>query len=185
MNLKNLVFLRRFCVLRWGFARARRAKTKQLVMILVACQLLSACAEKTVGRSTSKPASTPETAPNASVRAKSNPGARVFITEPKNGATVSSPVTVKFGVEGISLEKAGEVKDNSGHHHIAIDAAELPPLDQPLPFSDTLIHFGQAQTEASVNLSPGSHTLQLIFAGGNHIQHDPPVVSEKITITVR
>jgi hypothetical protein len=58
-------------------------------------------------------------------------------------------------------------------------------MDQPLPFSDKILHFGQAQTEASVNLAPGPHTLQLVLAGGNHVPHDPPVVSEKITITVQ
>lgn len=117
-------------------------------------------------------------------RAKSSPGARVFIVEPANGATVTSPVTVKFGIEGILLEKAGELKDNSGHHHLLIDQASLPPVDQPLPFSDQILHFGQAQTEGGVNLAPGQHTLQLLLAGGNHIPHDPPVVSEKITISV-
>jgi hypothetical protein len=118
-------------------------------------------------------------------RAKSATGARVFIVEPQNGATVSSPVTVKFGIEGIALAPAGEVKDNSGHHHLLIDTDPLPPMDQPLPFSDKILHFGQAQTEAAVNLAPGTHTLQLVLAGGNHIPHDPPVVSEKITISVK
>lgn len=118
-------------------------------------------------------------------RAKAAPGGRVFIIEPQNGATASSPLTVKFGIDGIELAPAGEVKDNSGHHHLLIDMEALPPLDQPLPFSDKVLHFGQAQTEASVNLTPGTHTLQLVLAGGNHIPLDPPVVSEKITITVQ
>lgn len=152
--------------------------TKQLVVVLACFFFLGACGEK----KPAVPAS--ETAP-ALLRAKSNAGAKIFIIEPQNGATVTSPVTLKFGVEGIALEKAGPVLDNSGHHHILIDTSELPPMDQPLPFSDLLIHFGQAQTESSVNLGPGSHTLQLIFAGGNHIPHDPPVVSERITVTVR
>ena len=130
------------------------------------------------------PATQPKPAVNMT-RAKSAVGARVFIVEPQNGATVSSPLTVKFGIEGIELAPAGELKDNSGHHHLLIDMETLPPLDQPLPFSDKVLHFGQAQTEASVNLMPGTHTLQLVLAGGNHIPHDPPVVSEKITITVQ
>lgn len=121
----------------------------------------------------------------STVRAKSSAGAKIFIVEPANGATVTSPLTVKFGVEGIALEPAGAVKDGSGHHHLLIDTDPLPPMDQPLPFTDKILHFGQAQTETSVNLTPGTHTLQLIFAGGNHIPHDPPVVSEKITITVQ
>lgn len=129
------------------------------------------------------PAPQPQPAVNMTP-AKSSPGARVFVVEPQNGATVTSPVTVKFGMEGIELAPAGPVKDNSGHHHLLIDTEILPPMDQPLPFSDKVLHFGQAQTEASVNLTPGSHTLQLVLAGGNHIPHDPPVVSEKIKVVV-
>jgi hypothetical protein len=127
----------------------------------------------------SKVVETPKT-----VRALATPGTRVFIIEPAAGATVASPVTIKFGAEGIAIEPAGEIKNGSGHHHLLIDTPSLPPLDQPLPFSDTILHFGQAQTEASVNLAPGPHTLQLVLAGGNHIPHNPPVVSGKITITV-
>ena len=98
---------------------------------------------------------------------------------------MTSPLTVKFGAEGIAVEPAGEVKGDSGHHHLLIDVENLPSLDQPLPFSDTILHFGQAQTEASVNLAPGTHTLQLVLAAGNHVPHDPPVVSERITVTVK
>lgn len=130
------------------------------------------------------PAPQPKPAVNMT-RAKASPGARVFIIEPQNGQTASSPLTIKFGIEGIELAAAGEVKDNSGHHHLLVDMETLPPSDQPLPFSDKVLHFGQAQTEASLNLTPGSHTLQLILAGGNHIPHDPPVVSEKITVSVK
>lgn len=118
-------------------------------------------------------------------RVSSNPGARVFIVAPKNGETVTSPVTIRFGIEGIELAKAGEVKSNSGHHHLLVDMESLPPMDQPLPFNEHILHFGQAQTEASINLIPGGHTLQLILAAGNHIPHDPPVISEKIRVTVK
>ena len=126
----------------------------------------------------------PETAPSPS-RAKSSPGARVFFVAPRDGETVASPVTVKFGIEGIEVAPAGEVRDNSGHHHLLVDLAFPPPFDQPLPFSEHLLHFGQGQTETSLNLSPGTHTLQLLLAGGNHIPHDQPVFSEKIQITVK
>ncbi|HSA58659.1 MAG TPA: DUF4399 domain-containing protein [bacterium] len=119
-------------------------------------------------------------------RAKSSPGARVFIVEPANGAAVTSPITVKFGAEGIELAKAADgIKDNSGHHHLLVDLGQLPPMDQPLPSNEHILHFGQAQTETSINLPPGQHTLQLLLAGGNHVPNDPPVISEKITITVQ
>lgn len=156
-------------------------KRKQLILVAAGILLVSSACDGKRESPTSPPSET-ATAPQ---RAKSAPGARVFIIEPQNGATVSSPVTIKFGAEGIALEKAGTVVDNSGHHHLLVDTPEVPAFDQPLPFSDRLIHFGQAQTEASLNLTPGTHTLQLIFAGGNHIPHDPPVVSERIAVTVR
>ncbi len=144
------------------------------------------------GTAPSIPAAAPTTLPAETtpttlpMRATSHLGARVFIVEPLNGADVtSSPVTVKFGADAIAVEPAGSVKDNSGHHHLLVDVDALPAMDQPLPFSDHVLHFGQAQKEAVVNLTPGKHTLQLVLAGGNHIPHNPPVVSEKITITVK
>lgn len=118
-------------------------------------------------------------------RARSHPGAKVFFVAPQNGEIVASPVRVQFGIEGIELAPAGEVKENSGHHHLLIDTDPLPPMDQPLPSSDKIIHFGKGQTETSVDLPPGEHTLQLVLAAGNHIPHDPPVTSEKIIITVK
>jgi hypothetical protein len=137
----------------------------------------------------SPPTTQPSILPSETIpilpRANSHMGARIFIVEPVNGAEVTSPVTVKFGADAIAIEPAGEVKDNSGHYHLLIDTEELPAMDQPLPFSDRLLHFGQAQKEAVVNLAPGKHTLQLVLAGGNHVPHNPPVVSEKITITVK
>lgn len=118
-------------------------------------------------------------------KAKSFAGARVFIIEPADSQTVTNPVTVKFGIEGADLAPAGPVKDNSGHHHLLIDLETLPPMDEPLPFNEHVMHFGQAQKEATITLSPGSHTLQLILAGGNHVPLDPPVVSEKVRINVK
>lgn len=110
--------------------------------------------------------------------------AMVFILEPGNGATVTSPVTVRFGISGMSISPAGQNIENSGHHHLLIDLNEIPALDQPLPGSNQLIHFGGGQTETSIELSPGSHTLQLLLGNYLHIPHNPPVISKKITITV-
>ncbi len=126
----------------------------------------------------------PETS-TAIPRASSSKGAKVFIIEPKNGATVTNPVTVKFGITGMSLDPAGELKDNSGHHHLLIDTDKLPPLDKPLPSTDKVIHFGKAQTETTLTLTPGVHTLQLLLAGGNHVPNNPPVISKKIKIIVK
>jgi len=117
-------------------------------------------------------------------RTPSPPGAKVFIIEPKDGATVSSPVTIKFGVEGMEIAPAGSDKANSGHHHLLIDAS-LPDLNEAIPKDETHIHYGKGQTEASVELKPGKHTLQLLLGDKNHIPHDPPVKSDVVTITVK
>ncbi len=115
---------------------------------------------------------------------KSPENARVFIIQPIHGATVASPVTIKFGIENMTLRKAGENEENSGHHHLLIDLEELPNLQKPLPVNKQLIHFGDAQTETTIDLSPGQHSLQLLFGNYLHIAHDKPVLSNKITITV-
>jgi len=115
---------------------------------------------------------------------KSAPGADVFIMEPGDGSTVSSPLTVKFGITNMTLAKAGDNVDLSGHHHLLIDVDELPSMTAPLPASEKIIHFGGAQTETTVELTPGQHTLQLILGNYLHIPHDTPVMSKKITITV-
>lgn len=112
-------------------------------------------------------------------------GANLYIISPADGEVVSSPVTVRFGLEGMGVAPAGVEKAKTGHHHLLIDVAEIPSLDQPLPKDDRHRHFGGGQTEASVELSPGEHTLQLLLGDHNHVPHNPPVMSEKITITVK
>lgn len=110
--------------------------------------------------------------------------AAVYIISPKDGAVVTSPVTVRFGLSGMGIAPVGVVMAGTGHHHLLIDA-ELPPLDQPVPADERHLHFGKGQTEASVTLAPGRHRLQLLLADHLHIPHDPSVASEPITITVR
>jgi len=112
-------------------------------------------------------------------------GAKVYFISPADGETVSSPVTVRFGLSGMGVAPAGTAKDHTGHHHLLIDVEEVPPLDKPVPNDDNHMHFGGGQTEASVELSPGMHTLQLLLGDMGHLPHDPPVISEKITIEVQ
>ncbi|MBL7685257.1 MAG: DUF4399 domain-containing protein [Deltaproteobacteria bacterium] len=119
------------------------------------------------------------------LRAKSSKGAKVFFVNLKDGQELSNPIKIQMGSEGIAIEPAGEVKDNSGHHHLLVDLEKIPALDQSLPMNDQILHFGKAQTEAEIQLSPGKHTLQLLLAGGNHVPHDPVVKSKKITIVVK
>ena len=121
----------------------------------------------------------------AAPRSKAPHGAKVFIVSPKNGATVGQDVTVKFGVKGIALKPAGDATANSGHHHLLIDQKELPAVDAPIPNDATHKHYGKAQTEDTIHLEPGAHTLQLDFGDAAHRQFDPPLVSKKITIHVK
>ena len=110
-------------------------------------------------------------------------GARVYFITPTDGETLTSPVTVRFGLEGMGVAPAGVEKSETGHHHLIIDA-ELPPMNLPVPKSEHYRHFGMGQTEVTLDLAPGPHTLQLLLGDHLHIPHDPPVVSERITITV-
>jgi len=121
----------------------------------------------------------------ASARTPSPMGANVYILAPQDGEVVSSPVTVKFGLQGMGVAPAGVAKDNTGHHHLLIDVDGPPALDAPLPADDHHKHFGGGQTQTTLELSPGVHTLQLIMGDSSHIPHDPPVISERITITVK
>jgi len=117
-------------------------------------------------------------------QAPSAPGAKVYIVSPKNGARVKSPVTVVFGIKGMQLGPAGTQAANTGHHHLLIDTALPADLTLPLPVTDNIKHFGKAQTQASIELTPGKHTLQLLFADYSHTPFKPNVASKKITITV-
>lgn len=119
----------------------------------------------------------------AQERTPSPEGAMVYIIAPEDGATVQSPVTVLFGASGIGIAPAGVEHDNTGHHHLIIDA-ELPAMDGPLPADDQHVHFGGGQTQTTIELEPGEHTLQLLLADHNHVPHEPPLSSEVVTITV-
>ena len=109
----------------------------------------------------------------------------VYIITPADGETVSGPLTIRFGLKGMGVAPAGVEKEKTGHHHLLIDVADVPPVDQPIPADDNHRHFGGGQTEATFELPPGPHTLQLLLADRNHIPHQPPVVSEKVTVTAQ
>jgi hypothetical protein len=120
----------------------------------------------------------------AQERTPSPAGAEVYIISPKNGATVKSPVVVQFGLKGMGIAPAGVKFENTGHHHLLIDSDVPADLSAPLPTTDQVKHFGKGQTETSLDLAPGKHTLLLLLGDQNHTPHNPPVVSKKITITV-
>ena len=112
-------------------------------------------------------------------------GASVYFISPSDGETLSSPVTVKFGLKGMGVAPAGIDKKHTGHHHILIDTDVLPDLTMPLPATDKIKHFGGGQTQTQLDLAPGTHTLQLVLGNHLHIPHQTPIKSNKITITIK
>ncbi len=110
--------------------------------------------------------------------------AKLYFISPKDGERIKGPVTVRFGLSNMGVAPAGIDQTNTGHHHLLIDLATLPALDQPLPATDQIKHFGGGQTETTLTLSPGKHTLQLLLGDKLHIPHQPAVLSDQITITV-
>jgi Domain of unknown function (DUF4399) len=121
-----------------------------------------------------------------SAQTPSPPGAKVYFINLKDGAEVTSPFLVQFGLSGMGIAPAGVEKPNTGHHHLIIDATLSPDeLKQPIPADDKHRHFGGGQTEATITLPPGKHTLQLVLGDWSHIPHVPPVMSDVITITVK
>jgi hypothetical protein len=113
-------------------------------------------------------------------------GAEVYFIAPHDGASVTGPVTVRFGLKGMGIAPAGVKFDNTGHHHLLVDTDfSTLNLDAPLPATDKILHFGKGQTETVLTLSPGKHTLEIVFADYLHKSFDPPLHSKKITITVK
>lgn len=121
----------------------------------------------------------------AAERSPAPAGAKVYFLAPADGAELTSPVTVRFGLSEMGVAPAGIAFADTGHHHLLINIDELPPMDAPIPADAQHVHFGKGQTETIVELPPGRHTLQLLLGDHTHRPHDPPVISERITITVR
>ncbi|MFW5832986.1 MAG: DUF4399 domain-containing protein [Pseudomonadota bacterium] len=112
-------------------------------------------------------------------------GARVYIVSPEIGATVSNPVTVIFGLEGMGVAPAGVEQERTGHHHLIIDVEPSEvDMSAPLPADDQHLHFGGGQTQMTRELPSGTHRVWLLLGDHNHIPHDPPIMSEIVTITV-
>jgi hypothetical protein len=117
--------------------------------------------------------------------ASAGDGASLYFITPQDGDVVSGEFTIQFGLRGMGVAPAGVEKDKTGHHHLLIDVETLPPMDAPLPSTDHVRHFGGGQTETSLSLPPGKHTLQLVLGNYAHIPHQSPVISKKITIKVK
>jgi len=153
--------------------------TARHAVLAVTAGLLAACGgEPEQAGEASAPAQPAELPRN-----EAPPGAAVFFITPGDGDTVSSPFPVKFGISGMTVAPAGDTTPRSGHHHLLIDT-QLENSDLPVPKDDQHRHFGGGQTETELELAPGTHTLQLVLGDANHIPHEPPVMSDVITVTV-
>lgn len=152
---------------------------------------LTACGQPPPAPAASSPTEAPSSTPPAASagdatapRNVSPVGAAVAILSPHDGDVVSSPVKVVFDLQGMILAPAGDPTPMSGHHHLLVDVP-APDLGQPIPKDDQHLHFGKAQTEVEITLTPGQHTLQLLLGDSNHIPQNPPLLSAPITITVK
>jgi hypothetical protein len=109
--------------------------------------------------------------------------ASVSFIEPADGAVVSSPFTVRFGVSGMEVKPAGDMTPGTGHHHLLINQDSIP-AGQSIPVDDTHLHFGKGQTDTSLTLPPGKYKLTMQFANGAHQSYGPEL-SKTIHITVK
>lgn len=110
--------------------------------------------------------------------------ARLYLLSPVDGEKVPTTFKVTFGLSGMGVAPAGVAREHTGHHHLLIDLDSLPALDKPLPSSKNIVHFGGGQTETWITLEPGEHSLQLMLGNHLHVPHTPPVLSQKIRVTV-
>ncbi len=151
------------------------------IMLLTLLVCLAGCSKPPAGPIGEKPAAATGTA--EITRTRSPPDARVFFITPADGATVSNPVRIEFGIEGMAVAAAGDNQPVSGHHHLLIDTG-LPDLGLPIPADAQHRHFGDGSTSTEITLEPGQHTLRMLLADFRHIPHQPPVASPVISITV-
>lgn len=167
-----------------------------LIMMLAALAGLPAVpapAQTPPATPSTPPAAAPEPAPAPAQPAAAEPAKRVkapadayvYIGWPNDGEVIhSTRFKVWFGTRNFGVAPAGVDFPNTGHHHLLIDTVP-PPMDEPIPNDRNHLHFGLGQTETIVELAPGTHTLQLLMGDANHVPHDPPLMSRKITVIVR
>jgi len=109
----------------------------------------------------------------------------LYFVWPQNGAVIKGGFWCRFGLRNMGVTHAGDSFPNSGHHHLLIDVSEPLNPKEPIPQDKSHLHFGAGQTEARIELPPGKHTLQLVLGDAEHYPFNPPVVSEKITVTIK
>jgi hypothetical protein len=157
--------------------------------VIFACAVLASCGQSPPttpsAPAAAPPAAAPPAAPASFTRKAAPADASVYIIEPTDGATVSNPVRVVFGLKGIGVAPAGADRADAGHHHLLIDTGMPADLGLPIANDDTHKHFGGGQTETTLTLAPGKHTLQLLLGDHVHVPFDPPIASAVVTIEVQ
>ncbi len=156
------------------------------LMTLVCCLAVTGCSQEASEPASEAPAAAaaPAPAPAPTLPRQTSPqGAMVYIISPEDGEEVQSPVKVVFGIKGAGIAPAGINLPSTGHHHLIVDS-ELASMATPIPADAQHIHFGGGQTEATVELSAGEHVLQLALGDYLHIPHDPPLLSDPVTVQV-
>jgi hypothetical protein len=158
--------------------------------LVLACVVLAACGQPSPPAAPAAPAAAPPAvalpaAPATFTRKAAPAGATAYLIEPADGATVANPVHVVFGLKGIGVAPAGTDRPDAGHHHLLLDAGLPADPGVPIPSDDTHKHFGGGQTETTLTLAPGKHTLQLLLGDHLHVPFDPPIASSVVTIEVQ
>jgi hypothetical protein len=157
--------------------------------LLIICGALAACGQQEPAAPATPPAAAPAAAPPpapaALARKPAPAGAMAYIIEPADGARVTNPVRVVFGLKGIGVAPAGVERNDAGHHHLLVDAPLPTELGLPLANDEQHRHFGGGQTEVELTLTPGRHTLQMLLGDHLHIPHDPPIASSVVSIEVQ
>ena len=108
---------------------------------------------------------------------------KVYFINLEDGDKVESPFLIQFGLSGMGIAPAGTDRENTGHHHLLINVNDID-LSKPIPSSSNHIHFGGGQTESLVDLVPGDYSMQLVLGDMTHTPHNPPIISQRINITV-
>jgi hypothetical protein len=160
----------------------RRSAAVLLSLLVVGCGQPEPAAPAAPAAAPPPAAATPPAAPT---RKPAPSGAEAYIIEPADGARVTSPVRVVFGLKGFGVAPAGVERADAGHHHLLVDAPLPADLGLPIPNDEQHRHFGGGQTEVDLTLPPGRHTLQMLLGDHLHIPHDPPIASSVVTIEVQ
>ena len=145
--------------------------------------MLLGCTQETTNESnTSSSNETQPVAMDLSIR--SAPAeAYVYFIAPLDGEAISNPVKIVFGLSGLGIAPALIDAPNTGHHHLLIDTS-LENYELPIPADENHVHFGLGQSETTIELPPGEHNLQLVVGDLLHRPHNPPIMSDIITIEV-